>query len=111
MALTEVLARYGVAVLDIGQSVIHDTLALGLLVELTEEPAGCPAFKELLFAAHDLGLAVRLTPVDPNDATKPYREHATRRLCFAGAARTTSAQSPSPSPSAKGQSTGLSVTE
>ncbi|MBK1706226.1 phosphoserine phosphatase SerB [Halochromatium glycolicum] len=66
MALTEVLARDDVAVLDIGQSVIHDTLALGMLVELPEEPAGCPVFKELLFAAHDLGLSVRFTPVDPD---------------------------------------------
>ncbi len=64
MALTQVLARYEVAVLDIGQSVIHDTLALGMLIELPEEPASCPVFKELLFAAHELGLAVRFTPVD-----------------------------------------------
>ncbi len=62
-ALTQVLARYDVTVLDIGQSVIHNTLALGLLVELPEEPAGCPAFKELLFCAHELGLDVRFTPV------------------------------------------------
>jgi len=62
-ALTQVLARYDVTVLDIGQSVIHNTLALGLLVELPEDPAGCPAFKELLFRAHELGLAVRFTPV------------------------------------------------
>ena len=64
MALTEVLARYGVAVLDIGQSVIHDTLALGLLVELPEGAAGCPVYKELLFAAHGLGLDLRFTPID-----------------------------------------------
>jgi phosphoserine phosphatase len=63
-ALTGVLSRYNVAVLDIGQSVIHDTLALGMLIELPDEPAGCPVFKELLFSAHDLGLAVRFTPVN-----------------------------------------------
>ena len=62
-ALTQVLAGYDVTVLDIGQSVIHNTLALGLLVELPEEPAGCPVFKELLFCAHELGLDVRFTPV------------------------------------------------
>jgi len=62
-ALTQVLAGYDVTILDIGQSVIHNTLALGLLVELPEDPAGCPAFKELLFRAHELGLAVRFTPV------------------------------------------------
>jgi phosphoserine phosphatase len=63
MALTGVLARYAVTVLDIGQSVIHDTLALGLLVELPDGGAGCPVFRELLFKAHELGLDVRFTPV------------------------------------------------
>ncbi|TVQ85740.1 MAG: phosphoserine phosphatase SerB [Chromatiaceae bacterium] len=65
MALTEVLARYGVTVLDIGQSVIHNTLALGLLVELADDPDGCPVFRDLLFAAHRLGLDLRFTPIDP----------------------------------------------
>jgi phosphoserine phosphatase len=33
-AITQVLSRYNARVLDIGQAVIHDTLAMGLLVEL-----------------------------------------------------------------------------
>jgi len=64
MALTEVLARYDVTVLDIGQSVIHNTLALGLLVELPDDAGGCPVFRELLFKAHELGLDARFTPID-----------------------------------------------
>jgi phosphoserine phosphatase len=64
MALTDVLARYDVTILDIGQSVIHNTLALGLLVELPEGAAGCPVFRELLFEAHELGLDLRFTPID-----------------------------------------------
>ncbi|KAA6187506.1 phosphoserine phosphatase SerB [Thiohalocapsa marina] len=63
MALTEVLGRYDVTILDIGQSVIHNTLALGLLVELPEGAAGCPVFRELLFSAHELGLDLRFTPI------------------------------------------------
>ena len=63
MALTEVLARYGVTVLDIGQSVIHNTLALGLLVEVPDDESACPVFKALLFTAHELGLDLRLTPI------------------------------------------------
>ena len=66
MALTEVLARYDVTILDIGQSVIHNTLALGLLVELPDERGGCPVFRELLFKAHELGLDLRFTPIDPD---------------------------------------------
>ena len=67
MALTGVLARYAVTVLDIGQSVIHDTLALGLLVELPDGSGGCPVFRELLFKAHELGLDLRFTPVSADD--------------------------------------------
>jgi phosphoserine phosphatase len=66
MALTDVLARYDVTVLDVGQSVIHNTLALGLLVELPEGAGGCPVFRELLFKAHELGLDARFTPIDPD---------------------------------------------
>ncbi len=62
-ALTDVLARYDVSVLDIGQSVIHNTLALGLLVELPNTPESCAVFKQLLFAGHALGLDLRFTPI------------------------------------------------
>ena len=67
MALTGVLARYGVTVLDIGQSVIHDTLALGLLVELPDDAGDCAVFRDLLFKAHELGLGLRFTPVAADD--------------------------------------------
>jgi phosphoserine phosphatase len=66
VALTEVLARHRVTILDIGQSVIHNTLALGLLMEVPDENSS-PVFKELLFAAHGLGLELRFTPIDPAD--------------------------------------------
>jgi phosphoserine phosphatase len=69
-ALTGVLAQYDVTVLDIGQSVIHDTLALGMLVELPDGAGGCPVFRELLFEAHALGLDLRFTPV----ATDAYEQ-------------------------------------
>ena len=36
-ALTSILGRHNVRVLDIGQAVIHDGLALGILIELTDE--------------------------------------------------------------------------
>jgi phosphoserine phosphatase len=62
-ALTEVLAHYDVNVLDIGQSVIHDTLALGMLAEMPQEAAGCAVFRDLLFAAHRLDLTIRFSPI------------------------------------------------
>ena len=78
VALTEVLARHGVTVLDIGQSVIHNTLALGLLIEVPDETSS-PVFKELLFAAHGLGLDLRFTPIDPEDYEDWVREQGQPR--------------------------------
>ncbi|MEX2607314.1 MAG: phosphoserine phosphatase SerB [Kiritimatiellia bacterium] len=66
VALTEVLARHEVTVLDIGQSVIHNTLALGMLLDVPDETSS-PVYKELLFAAHGLDLELRFTPIDEND--------------------------------------------
>ncbi|MCP5142248.1 MAG: phosphoserine phosphatase SerB [Chromatiales bacterium] len=67
VALTEVLAQYGIDVLDIGQSVIHDTLSLGLLVEVPTEATTCPMFRDLLFRAHELDLNIRFNPVSDAD--------------------------------------------
>ncbi len=66
-ALTRVLARFHVPVLDIGQSTIHNALALGLLVELPREGGDQGVFRELLFCAHGMGLDIRFTPVEPDD--------------------------------------------
>jgi len=65
-ALTGVLAQYDVTVLDIGQSVIHNHLSLGLLIE-SPEAEGYPVFKDLLFKAHELHLQVRFTPISDAD--------------------------------------------
>jgi len=61
-ALSAILARYDVPVLDIGQSVIHDSLLLGILIEAPDEE-GCAVFKELLFTGHELNLTLRFTPI------------------------------------------------
>jgi phosphoserine phosphatase len=60
-ALASILARSGARILDIGQAVIHDALALGMLVELTDEMRVSPLFTELLLKAHELGVQVRFS--------------------------------------------------
>jgi len=65
--LTAILAKYDVTVLDIGQSVIHDTLSLGMMVDIPPDAAGCPVFKELLFKGHELHLNIRFTPVSEEE--------------------------------------------
>jgi phosphoserine phosphatase len=61
--LAGVLAQYEVKILDIGQAVIHDYLALGILVEIPADDAWSTVMKELLFAAHELEIQVRFNPV------------------------------------------------
>ncbi|WP_303906073.1 phosphoserine phosphatase SerB [Thiohalomonas denitrificans] len=66
-ALTGCLANYNVTILDVGQSVIHDTVSLGMLIELPRDAGGCLVFKDLLLKAHELDLNVRFTPVSEED--------------------------------------------
>ncbi|MGE4503755.1 MAG: phosphoserine phosphatase SerB [Desulfovibrionaceae bacterium] len=63
-ALTEVLARYGVTILDIGQVVIHNFLTLGILIRIPQEAESAPIVKDVLFKAHDLGVSLRMHPLD-----------------------------------------------
>jgi phosphoserine phosphatase len=63
-SLTRILARYKVAILDIGQAVIHDYLSLGILVEIPIEFKSSSILKDLLFEAHKLGIQVRFSPIE-----------------------------------------------
>ena len=60
-ALTSILARYGVRVLDIGQAVIHDGLAFGILIELPEELRSSALLTDLLLESHRLGVEVQFS--------------------------------------------------
>lgn len=66
-ALTGILANYDINVLDIGQSVIHDSLSLGILIESPEEDKNCSVFKDILFKAHELNLNARFTPISKDE--------------------------------------------
>ena len=61
--LSTILAEHAVRVLDIGQAVIHDTLTLGMLIELPPESASHPVLKDVLFKAHEWDLQARFTPI------------------------------------------------
>jgi phosphoserine phosphatase len=62
-SLTSILARSGARILDIGQAVIHDALALGILVELTDEMKSSSLLTELLLKAHQLGVQIRFSAI------------------------------------------------
>jgi len=65
--LTNILAQYDVAILDIGQAVIHDELALGILFEVPEEKESSPVLKDLLFKSYELGVNAKFTPITLED--------------------------------------------
>lgn len=62
-SLTEALATHSVRILDIGQAVVHDTLALAVLIEVPDGEEFTPLKKDLIVRAHDLDLKIKFTPV------------------------------------------------
>jgi phosphoserine phosphatase len=66
-AVTAELAKFKADILDIGQSVIHDTLSLGILVKVPTSAESTPFLKDLLFAAHKLGVNLTFTPVEADN--------------------------------------------
>jgi phosphoserine phosphatase len=63
-SLTNILAQYEVAILDIGQAVIHDYLSLGILIEIPSAHSSSSILKDLLFKAHKLGIQIRFSAID-----------------------------------------------
>ena len=74
-SLTSILAASGARILDIGQAVIHDALALGILVEMTDGMKSSPVLTELLLRAHELGVQIRFTAVSGEE----YEEWVARQ--------------------------------
>ena len=66
-SLTGILSRGGVRILDIGQAVIHDALALGMLVELTDDLTSSTLLTDLLLEAHRLGVQIRFTAISSGE--------------------------------------------
>lgn len=66
-AITEILSKYQIDILDIGQAVIHDTLSLGLLINVPSEAESSPLLRDLLFCAHELAMVVRFEPISSEE--------------------------------------------
>lgn len=76
---TSILALYDVNILDIGQSVIHEHISLGILVEIPE-PADFPAlYKDMLYEGHNLGLSVNINTVEQEAYESWVREQGKER--------------------------------
>ncbi len=66
-AITGILSRSHVNILDIGQAVIHETLSFGILVEMTGGEDRTDVLKEVLFRGSELDQQVRFTPISTED--------------------------------------------
>jgi phosphoserine phosphatase len=64
--LTGTLASHRIRVLDIGQAVVHESLSLGILIELPADGGFASLKTELVARAHELNLLVRFTTVPPD---------------------------------------------
>ena len=65
-AITDILASAGLKILDIGQSVIHDNLSLGMMVQLPKTESASSVLKDVLYKAYELGMSVKFKPVEEN---------------------------------------------
>jgi len=79
-ALTSILARYDVRVLDIGQAVIHDGLAFGILIELREELRSSALLTDLLLESHRLGVEVKFSASTSEEYASWVNAQARRRF-------------------------------
>ena len=62
-SLMSMLAEYNVTILDICQSVIHNTLSLGVVIEVPPESESSPILKDLLFKTHHMGIRLKFSPI------------------------------------------------
>lgn len=88
-SLMSLMAEHGIQVLDIGQAVIHRSLALGLLVSV---PAGSSILKELLFHVHELKLQASFTDISSDDYERWVNAHGQPRYIVTLLARVITAE-------------------
>ena len=77
--LTGILGDFGAEILDIGQAVIHDHLSLGLVVSIPGARKSSPVLKEVLYAAHGLGVSVSFEPIEPDQYSEWVAEQGKQR--------------------------------
>ena len=65
-AVTGILAGYDISVLDIGQAVVHESLSLGILIEVTDHAVLAALKTALQTRAHELGLQTRFRTIPRN---------------------------------------------
>ena len=65
-SVTDILSKYDVDIMDIGQADIHSTLSLGILFKCNDKDSG-NIMKDLLFKASSLGINIRFYPISSEE--------------------------------------------
>ncbi len=89
---THILAQYSVNILDIGQSVIHDHISLGILAEIPNAVDFSPIFKDILFEGHNMNLKVDIESISPDAYENWVKAQGKERRIINLLGRTLSAQ-------------------
>ncbi|MCV6588144.1 MAG: phosphoserine phosphatase SerB [Marinobacterium sp.] len=66
-AITAILAKFDIKILDIGQAVIHNTLSLGILIQVPQSAESSPLLRDVLFKAHEMDMKIRFQPVSESE--------------------------------------------
>ncbi len=90
--ITNLLSRYDIRILDIGQAVIHNQLSLGLLLDVPSKSASYEMIKEVFLKAQILGLTIRFTPITEEEYASWVNEQAKSRYIVTLLGRTITAQ-------------------
>lgn len=89
--ITNLLSRYNIRILDIGQSVIHNQLSLGFLLDIPSEAASYDMIKEVFTKAQNLGLTLRFNPINADQYDQWVKEQSKSRYILTMLGRTISA--------------------
>lgn len=87
-----ILAEYDVNILDIGQSVIHEHISLGILAEIPDKNHYSSIFKDMLYEGHNMGLKVDIKSISGGDYEKWVHARGKERRIITLLGRTLSAQ-------------------
>jgi len=90
-SLTDILSRYGVQILDIGQAVIHDNLSLGIMFRIPKKTESSPILKDLLFKSYELNVQIKFSPVSEDDYNEWVDHQGKKRYIITLISRQTTA--------------------
>ena len=90
-AITRILSKYDVDIMDIGQTDIHNNLSMGFLIKCKQHTSGY-VMKDLLFSSTDLGVSIRFYPIEPDEYEEWVNEQGKNRYILTLLGRKLNAQ-------------------